>query len=49
MIFDILKEKNNITHWFYGHFHLSHTDIINDNILSTKFIALNVNEFVSLP
>lgn len=32
--------KNTITHWYYGHFHQSHTEIIN-NIC---FKLLNINE-----
>lgn len=39
--YDILKEKNNIKFWFYGHFHTYQNTIINQ----TNFICLNQNQF----
>ena len=43
-IFDILKEKNNITHWFYGHFHKSNKITFND----VELVGVNIDEFYEL-
>lgn len=43
-LFDILKEKNNIDVWYYGHFH-SHLEHEEDN---TKFVGLAINELNEL-
>lgn len=34
----LIENGNNITHWFYGHYHMHHFDVINE----TKFIALDM-------
>lgn len=39
MIFNDYKDQ--ITHWYYGHFHQSYTEIIND----IQFKLLNIDEF----
>jgi UDP-2,3-diacylglucosamine pyrophosphatase LpxH len=39
-VYNKLKENNNIQSWYYGHFHASHSEIINN----TKFKLLNVYE-----
>lgn len=43
-MFNILKEKNNIKHWFYGHFHTNKTEI-HDNI---NFNVLGINSLYYL-
>jgi len=43
-LYEQLKIKNNISHWFYGHFHNSTTEYLDD----TKFILLNELEFYEL-
>lgn len=42
--YNILKEKNNLKYWFYGHFHNTFQDIKND----TKFICVDKNSFYSV-
>lgn len=42
--FEILSEKNTITHHYYGHFHDTHTKEVN----GCKHILLNINEFKDL-
>ena len=42
--YNILKEKNNLKYWFYGHFHNTYNDIKND----TKFICIDMNRFYSI-
>lgn len=44
LVFDKLKEKNNITHHFYGHFHQSHNMIINE----CNHKCLGIGEFFNL-
>lgn len=41
-IYDILKVKNTITNWYYGHFHETDIKIID----GTKFFLINMNEIV---
>jgi len=43
-IFDILNENNNISHWFYGHFHKSNKITFND----VELIGLDIDEFYEL-
>lgn len=43
-MYNILKEKNNITDWLYGHFHSENEEII-DN---TKFTLLGINQFKTI-
>jgi len=40
-MYDILKENNNISKWFYGHFHRHNITKYDD----TDFIMLDINEF----
>lgn len=41
-VYEILKGKgNNLTHWFYGHFHMEKSEMIDD----TKFVLLDINQF----
>ena len=42
--YNILKEKNQLKYWFYGHFHNTFNDIKND----TKFICVDMNRFYSI-
>lgn len=43
-MYDILKENNNIKKWFYGHFHSSNKETINN----TEFITLDIDEFYKI-
>ena len=43
-MFNILKEKNNIKHWFYGHFHATKVEIHND----INFNLLGINSLYYL-
>jgi len=43
-LYEKLIKTNNIGHWFYGHFHDSNTDYIDD----TKFVLLDILEFYEL-
>lgn len=43
-LYENLKATNNISHWFYGHFHFSNIDYIED----TKFVLLDEHEFFEL-
>ena len=43
-ILNILKEKNQLKYWFYGHFHNTFNDIKND----TKFIGIDMNRFYTI-
>lgn len=40
-LYNALKVNNNITDWFYGHYHKSHNEIIDGTI----FTLLDINEF----
>lgn len=42
--YDIIKERNNITHWFFGHYHEDHVEII-DNI---EFRCVDKNKLYEL-
>lgn len=43
-LYERLIVANNISHWFYGHFHASHTEDVD----GTKFVLLNILEFYEL-
>jgi len=44
ILYENLKKDNNITHWFYGHFHSSNTTYYDE----TKFILLDILEFYNI-
>jgi hypothetical protein len=41
-IYENLVKNNNISHWYYGHFHFSNIEYYN----KTKFHLLNINEII---
>lgn len=43
-VYDNLKIKNNITHWLYGHFHMSNISYVDD----TKFVLVDKEKFYEL-
>ncbi len=43
-LYRILRKENNITHWFYGHFHTTKVEMYGN----TNFMLLNINEFYEL-
>jgi hypothetical protein len=41
-MYKILKEKNTIKKWYYGHFHSSNREIID----GTEFVMVNISELI---